>query len=90
MDITTQEEQDYLAGILSAAGSGDVWIGLTGSEYHAPLYWTDGTPLNFTAWDTWGRNDGGTCVRMNDGSNYRWGDKGCSTQYGYMCEYECK
>ena len=90
VDITTQEEQDYLAEILDAVNSSDVWIGLTGSGTNAPLYWTDGTPLDFTAWDDIGRNEGGTCVRMNDEFNYRWGDRSCSTEYGYMCEYECK
>ena len=90
MDIKTQEEQDYLDTILSAVGSGDVWVGLTGSEDNAPLYWTDGSPLNFTAWDLHGRNKGGTCVRMNRDDNYRWGDQICSHFYGYVCEFESK
>ena len=94
VDIKTQAEQDYLAGILDDVNSGEVWIGLTGSGEGAPLYWTDGTPLDFDAWIPLGggRNDGdgGTCIRMNHWFNYRWGDKSCSTDYGYVCEFECK
>ena len=89
-DITTQAEQDYLVGILDAVNSGDVWIGLTGSGTNAPLFWTDGSALNFTAWGGSGRDEGSICVRMNDGANYRWGGKSCSYNYGYVCEYECK
>ena len=90
VDVTTQEEQDYLAEILTAAGSDDVWLGLTGSEDHAPLFWTDGSPLNFTAWDSNGRNKGETCVKMNIAENYKWGDKSCSHSTGYVCEFESK
>ena len=90
VDIATQEEQDYLVGILSAVDSDDVWLGLTGSALNAPLYWTDGSPLNFTAWDKWGRNQGEICVRMTKLFTYKWGDKGCSYSNGYVCEFECK
>ena len=90
VDITTQAEQDYLVGILDAVNSGDVWIGLTGSKTGGPLFWTDGSPLNFTAWGGGGRDEGSTCVRMNDYNDYEWGDKSCSVTYRYMCEYECK
>ena len=90
MDITTQAEQNYLAGLLDAEDSGDVWIGLTGSGTNAPLYWMDGSALDFEAWDFHGRDNGETCVRMTQWSGYNWGDKNCSTKYGFVCELECK
>ena len=90
VDITTQAEQDHLAGILSDVNSDDVWIGLTGSGKNAPLFWTDGSALDFTAWDSYGRDQGKTCVRMTRRSGYKWGDIWCDTRYSYMCEYECK
>ncbi|XP_072036319.1 uncharacterized protein [Amphiura filiformis] len=88
VDITSQEEQYFLAGKLNSQGSGDAWIGLSSQNNDDPLYWTDDSPLDFEAWDSYGRNDGGTCIRMNDGSNYRWGDKECSTNYRFVCEFE--
>ena len=86
VDITTQEEQDYLAGVLSERNSSDVWIGLTSSTKGGPLFWSDGSSLEFKAWDILGRNENQTCIRMNNAYNYRWGDRGCNWSYGYVCE----
>ena len=90
VDVTTQAEQDYVVGILSAADSNDVWLGLTGSEDYGLLYWTDGSPLDFTAWDSRGRNQGQTCIKMNRADSYKWGDRECSYSAGYLCEFESK
>ena len=89
MDITTQEEQTYLAGILANESSDDVWIGLTSSAKFKPLFWSDGSALNFTAWDINGRNENERCVRMIRLHNYKWGDRPCSIKFGYVCEFEC-
>ena len=89
MDITRQEEQTYLAGILTNENSNDVWIGLTSSAKNKPLFWSDGSALNFTAWDKDGRNENERCVRMVRANNYKWGDRRCSKTFGYVCEFEC-
>ena len=88
VDIDTQEEQDYLAGVLSGQNSSDVWIGLTSSTEGGPLYWSDGSALTFTAWDKYGREQNRSCIRMNGAYNYRWNDKHCDMFLGYVCEFE--
>ena len=88
MDITTQDEQDFLANTLSTVGSKDVWIGLTSSANSKSLIWTDGSALSFTAWDKNGRDENESCVRMVHYHSYKWGDRPCSTKFGYVCEFE--
>ena len=87
-DITTQEEQDYLAGVLSDENSENVWIGLTSSEENRPLYWSDDSALSFTAWNVYGRGRNQSCIRMTRDSNYKWGDTPCERSNGYVCEFE--
>ncbi|XP_072016750.1 snaclec purpureotin subunit beta-like [Amphiura filiformis] len=87
VDITSQEEQDFLAGKLDSQGSGDAWIGLSSQNISGPLYWTDGSPLDFEAWTFVGRNDGGTCIRMSAWTG-KWGDRPCDTKYRFVCEFE--
>ena len=93
VDITTQNEQDYLAGILSNVSSEDVWIGLTSTAKNNSLFWSDGSALNFTAWDMGGngvRNEDEQCVRMRADSNYKWDDRSCNKYFGYVCEFQRK
>ena len=52
------------------------------------LVWSDGSPIDFTAWTRDGRNEKVDCVRLQASASYRWGDKSCSRSYGYICEIE--
>ena len=88
MDITTHEEQDYLVEILSEESSGDVWIGLTSSAIAEPLFWSDGSALNFTAWVEHARNENEMCVRMRASENFKWDDRPCDYNFGYLCEFQ--
>ncbi|XP_072037188.1 uncharacterized protein [Amphiura filiformis] len=88
VDITSQEEQDFLVGQLTSQGDGSAWIGLSSQNTNDPLYWTDSSPLDFEAWDSDGREEGGTCIRMSKWSNYEWDDRTCSKVYRFFCEFE--
>ena len=94
VDITTQEEQNYLAKILTEKRSDDVWIGLTSTAKSEPLFWSDGSAPNFTAWDIDGngvRNEDEKCVRMRADRNYKWDDRSCTEyDFGYVCEFQRK
>ena len=88
--ITSQAEQDFIAGQLVAS----TWIGLRKLADENAVSWWDGTPLDFTKWKSDEPNslDSGDneCVRMRESSDYKWADMDCNTNYDYVCEVEGK
>ena len=83
VNIATEEEQTYLAGILKASDSNDVWIGFS------QMTWSDDSELGYTAWyDPNGGSVPAECVHMTRAYNYQWGSGGCEDLKGFVCEFE--
>ena len=100
VDITSQPEQDFVANLLDEneeiqwkrkyENPKDVgaWIGLMVSDVTGEFEWTDGSPLDFKAWDPFdGRNEPEVnCVRMDSRFDFQWGDRNCRHRFSFVCE----
>ena len=96
VDIKSEEEQHFLAEILTDLGIDDIWIGLQdqsdGDSGEREEYsWPDGSPLNYTNWDeNPKRPDHKLCVRMKAKTNYSWGEYSCTGKYWFVCEMQIR
>ena len=86
--ITSAEEQHFVDDFLKENNANiEVWfdLHLESGEY----VWSDGSPLQFTAWLPDQPNNDGNCnrLRYREGK-YGWADLVCSHQYNYLCEME--
>ena len=86
--ITSAEEQHFVDDFLKENNADiDVWFDLylESGEY----VWSDGSPLQFTAWLPDQPNNDGNCNRLHyREGKYEWADRVCSHQYSYLCEME--
>ena len=98
-DITSQAEQNFVAELIQGAGGSsrrpkDIWFGLAAHEPGGELLWSDGSSLDFAAWEggsyETGRNEDVDCVRMKTKRDFKWADKRCDDTLRYICEIEGK
>ena len=69
------------------------WLGGTDSDDEGNWRWIDGTPFNFTSWES-SEGSGGvqdSCLAISNRYNdyyetYWWYDYECYTLYSYICE----
>ena len=69
------------------------WLGGTDSDDEGNWSWIDGTPFNFTSWESSEGSDGvqDSCLAMYNYyyysyDTYRWYDYECYASYPYICE----
>ncbi|PKN43759.1 MAG: hypothetical protein CVU63_12180 [Deltaproteobacteria bacterium HGW-Deltaproteobacteria-20] len=80
--ITSQDEQSFVAPLVEDQ---DRWIGYqrTGAEFE----WVTGEPTDFENWGQGEPNESDdACARIRP--NGTWADRGCSSNYGAICERE--
>ena len=87
VDITSKQENDFLAQFMKRQSTPSAWIGLSDSDVEGHFLWTNGVPANFTNWGGQEPNGGETenCVRLNM-LNSSWIDVKCLKHYRYLCE----
>jgi hypothetical protein len=84
-DQATQDEVQ--AGAFGLAG-GDWWIGADDLAQEGQFEWTDGTPLDYTAWadgepNNWGEVE--NCAHLWSWSGGPWNDLDCNSSIYYVC-----
>lgn len=73
-------ESDFLYTFTNRA---DSWLGGTDSAAEGRWEWSDGTPFDYTTWESDQPNGDGDCLRFQD-TNF-W-DGACSDNYSYVCK----
>ncbi|MCB9569952.1 MAG: CotH kinase family protein [Myxococcales bacterium] len=88
VSIHDQATQDWLVQEAFAIASADWWIGLSDIQQEGTFVWSDGTPLDFTAWNEGEPNNSGNedCVNLPKWSGGLWNDLKCSTVRPYICK----
>ena len=67
--------------------NGDFWLGLHRDSSSADWMWSDGTPFDFTSWQSGHPNlDGEACVDLY--TNRFWYDDPCADEYNFICEID--
>ncbi len=67
---------------------GSIWIGFSDETEEGSYYWTDGSPVTYTNWNTWEPNgwESENCSQLlNTG---RWNDLRCDTRTPFVCEVQ--
>ncbi|XP_070548201.1 uncharacterized protein [Ptychodera flava] len=76
---------NYINAFTNAA----VWIGLNDRSSEGHWEWIDGTPVNYTNWNTGEPNNQTgkeNCGQMQKGTGGQWSDAHCSKFSGFVCE----
>ncbi|MBK7891157.1 MAG: hypothetical protein IPJ84_10025 [Bdellovibrionales bacterium] len=86
VSISSSSENYFVYSLTKAS----VWIGASDQASEGTFYWTNGSALTFTAWNSGEPNastSGEDCVEMT--STGYWNDNSCSTVLkGFVCELE--
>jgi hypothetical protein len=64
------------------------WIGINDIEQEGSFAWSDGTPVDFTAWNDGEPNNAGgaeNCGHFTSWAEARWNDIPCGNFYPYFC-----
>ncbi|XP_072180875.1 snaclec agkisacutacin subunit B-like [Diadema setosum] len=64
--ITSSDEMNYVVSLMTASSpkASDSWIGLI-KNGRGSWGWTDGSPMTFTHWGVFGKNQGAECARIS-------------------------
>ncbi|WP_420829490.1 C-type lectin domain-containing protein [Nannocystis pusilla] len=88
LSIPSQEVQDWVVAEAFAIADNDWWIGLNDVDAEDDFVWTDGTPLDFTAWNEGEPNNSGEedCVNVPAWAGGLWNDLACDAARPYICK----
>ena len=101
--VTSQEEQEFIAGIAAKVDYRDFWIGGSDEGAEGVWYWLNGEPWDYTAWYPGGSvgdkepnnglGTGENYVCMDKARDYLWVDcfgafDGYSTTCYFICEWD--
>ena len=67
-----------------------MWIGLNDRRIEKQMVWSDGSPFDYSYWDTGEPNDNAgvaNCIEMLASSG-GWNDLRCSQEHGFVCKKE--
>jgi len=81
--LHSQQEQDFVTGLIGGSSGESAWIGLTDAVAEGEYRWSDGSPLDYLNWCP-GYPDGGDCVSAS-GSEGAWFDNPCDTIKLMVC-----
>ncbi|CAH1779946.1 unnamed protein product [Owenia fusiformis] len=85
--IHSQEEQDFLWGLIRPTSFEKVYIGLNELDQNGWL-WIDRTPTDYVNWNKGEPNDWGgaeRCVNMYSKTGY-WNDEQCNMPHSFICK----
>lgn len=87
LSIHSQTIQDWAAAEAFAIADADWWIGLDDLDQEGAFTWSDGTPLDFTAWNEGEPNNVGDedCVNLPNWTGGLWNDLPCEELRPYIC-----
>lgn len=87
LSIHSQAIQDWAVQQAFQIAASDWWIGLNDIQSEGTFVWTDGTPLDFTAWNEGEPNNAGNedCVNLAYWAGGLWNDLGCDAARPYIC-----
>jgi hypothetical protein len=88
ISVHNQATQDFLAANAFGIAGGDWWIGLNDLLSEGLFVWSDGTAVDFTAWNGGEPNNAGNedCVHFPIWAGGNWNDLPCDAQGRYICE----
>ncbi|MCY1064615.1 CotH kinase family protein [Nannocystis sp. RBIL2] len=88
LSIPSQEIQDWVVAEAFSIANNDWWIGLNDVDAEDDFVWTDGTPLDFTAWNEGEPNNSGEedCVNVPAWAGGLWNDLACDAPRPYICQ----
>ncbi|MFY0533571.1 C-type lectin domain-containing protein [Nannocystis pusilla] len=88
LSIPSQEIQDWVVAEAFSIANNDWWIGLNDVDAEDDFVWTDGTPLEFTAWNEGEPNNSGEedCVNVPAWAGGLWNDLACDAPRPYICK----
>ena len=87
--VHSAEEHNFLYEA-ARKGQQSSWIGLNDRRIEKHMVWSDGTPLDYSNWDTKEPNDNSgaeNCIEMLHASG-KWNDNRCSSYRGFICKKE--
>ena len=90
--VDSEEEKSHIGTIWSAFKLGfdsSYWIGLNKLTENGRWLWVDGTPVDYTAWDSGqpSNNPDETCVATSLASRNAWYGYPCDTEIMFLCEF---
>lgn len=87
VDITSSEENVFVASLVATANFDRAWIGLSDRQQENRFIWTDGSYSDFENWGTIepNGNTSENCVFI-DSNSFEWADVGCNNSYRSICE----
>ncbi len=87
ISVHDQDTQDFLTSTAFEIADSNWWIGLGDSASEGTFAWSDGTPLDFTAWNGGEPNNSGEedCVHLAAWAGGSWNDLSCATEAPYIC-----
>ena len=87
--IHSTAEQNFIHNTLWPS-DGRIWIGLNDRRIEKQMVWSDGSPFDYSYWDTGEPSDNAgvqNCIEMY-GSVGGWNDLSCSKERGFVCKKE--
>ncbi|XP_049611834.1 galactose-specific lectin nattectin-like isoform X2 [Syngnathus scovelli] len=75
-------EYAVVLGVIAKGTSSDYWIGLHEALGSDDFIWTDGTPVDFTAFNS--NNDSGDCIEVEVDDDL-WDNQPCDSPNRYIC-----
>ncbi|XP_061598331.1 lymphocyte antigen 75-like [Cololabis saira] len=90
VSIHSQNEENFVKSLIKNFDhfEGETWIGLTDAQQDGSWFWSDGSKLSFSNWNS-GEPNGWwkeTCVNTNWDTPKNWNDISCSGEYAFVCK----
>ena len=70
---------------MNSRGLSYTWMGGNDVDEEGSWKWTDGSPFDFTFWDSGEPNNSGNEDCMHHGWNGKWNDAPCSRTNTFLC-----
>ena len=92
ISIHSEEEQNFVVGHANKSWfSASMWIGLNDRNLEGGYVWSDGSPVQFTNWDSREPNDmkgQEDCVELNldTKTTNKWNDERCGMLRSFGCK----
>eukprot|EP00057_Strongylocentrotus_purpuratus_P023236 XP_011677710.1 PREDICTED: C-type lectin mannose-binding isoform-like [Strongylocentrotus purpuratus] len=92
VSIHSVEEQEFIASLCheqSPCNGEWYWIGLYQPDPNGPFLWSDGTPVNYTAWKSKEPNNANNnedCAHLFRLPSLFWNDRNCWHEMFFICK----